>query len=92
MHSIRPSPRQLDVLRGEYSMDIRLLGIASSSRMLLSESGCDLAAWRDDFDSKVRHSPWQGRAGRGVDLCSRAPDASHAAQAAAGLVVTASAA
>jgi len=28
---------------------VRVLGIASSSRMLLSEEGIDLSSWRDDF-------------------------------------------
>ncbi|KAI3427052.1 hypothetical protein D9Q98_006993 [Chlorella vulgaris] len=43
---------QVDKLKEEYQMDIRVLGVASSSRMLLHNSGMDLAAWRDDFEGK----------------------------------------
>lgn len=40
---------QIDKLREEYHLDLRVLGIASSSKMLLSDSGVDLASWRDEF-------------------------------------------
>lgn len=30
--------------------DVRVLGIASSSRMLLSEAGIALGTWREAFD------------------------------------------
>jgi len=42
---------------------VRVLGIASSSRMLLSEEGIDLSKWRDDFSQcavgRSRASTWQ---------------------------------
>ncbi|MGH8219863.1 MAG: bifunctional aspartate kinase/homoserine dehydrogenase I [Steroidobacteraceae bacterium] len=37
-------------LRREFQLDLRVRGILSSSRMLLSESGVDLADWRHTFD------------------------------------------
>lgn len=40
------------MLRREFSIDIRILGIASSSRMLLAETGIDLNNWQEDFASK----------------------------------------
>ena len=36
-------------LKEELDIDVRVLGIASSSRMLLSEEGIDLSGWKDDF-------------------------------------------
>ncbi|MEW5316770.1 MAG: hypothetical protein WDW38_008120 [Sanguina aurantia] len=41
-------------LRSEFNIDIRVLGIASSSRMLLSESGVDLASWKEEFAEKAQ--------------------------------------
>ena len=43
-------------LREELDIDVRVLGIASSSRMLLSEEGVDLSAWRDDFSQCVTYA------------------------------------
>lgn len=40
-------------LRSEFNIDIRVLGIASSSKMLLSESGVDLSKWKQEFADKV---------------------------------------
>ena len=45
--TLTPTPRQ--ELKEELDIDVRVLGIASSSRMLLSEEGIDLSNWRDDF-------------------------------------------
>ncbi len=36
-------------LRGNFDIDVRILGIMSSSRMLLSESSIDLANWKQHF-------------------------------------------
>jgi aspartokinase/homoserine dehydrogenase 1 len=57
MHIIPPShhlphPLQAEQLRKEFNIDLRVLAIASSSRMLTSETGIDLATWRDDFSKK----------------------------------------
>ena len=37
-------------LRREFDLDIRIRGIASSKKMLLSEDGIDLSSWREQFD------------------------------------------
>ncbi len=39
-------------LRREFDLDIRIRGIATSKKMLLSESGIDLSAWREEFSKK----------------------------------------
>ena len=44
-------------LKEELDIDVRVLGIASSSRMLLSEEGIDLSKWRDDFSQCVSCLP-----------------------------------
>lgn len=36
-------------LRGQFELDIRVRGIANSTKMLLSEEGVDLSSWRDTF-------------------------------------------
>ncbi len=36
-------------LRDEFDIDVRVLGIMSSSRMLLSETALDLSTWREQF-------------------------------------------
>ena len=41
--------REQERLRGQFELDIRVRGIANSSRMLLSEEGIDLASWRETF-------------------------------------------
>ena len=37
-------------LRENMDTDVRVLGIASSSRMLLSDSGVSLDSWQESFD------------------------------------------
>ena len=44
----------MDKLREEYQLDLRVLGVASSKSMLLSESAMDLTHWRQDMADKVR--------------------------------------
>lgn len=44
---------QLEKLQNEYKLDIRVLGIASSSKMLLSDGPIDLASWKDEFAAKA---------------------------------------
>lgn len=39
-------------LRREFDLDIRIRGIATSKKMLLSESGVDLSRWREEFAEK----------------------------------------
>ena len=40
------------MLRKEFNIDMRVLAIASSSRMLLAETGINLENWREDFEAK----------------------------------------
>ena len=47
-------PPQVDKLRSEYQVDLRVLGVASSTQMLLNDQAMDLSAWRQDFADKVR--------------------------------------
>lgn len=44
---------QLEKLQNVYKLDIRVLGIASSSKMLLSDGPIDLGKWREEFSSKA---------------------------------------
>ena len=41
--------RESGRLRREFDLDIRVRGIATSSRMMLSEDGIDLSTWREKF-------------------------------------------
>lgn len=41
-------------LKEEFGIDLRVLGIASSQKMMLKETGIDLDTWKQDFDTKVR--------------------------------------
>ena len=45
-------------LRGNFDIDERILGIMSSSRMLLSESSIELANWKQQFQEYVMSWPW----------------------------------
>jgi hypothetical protein len=38
-------------LRSEFNIDIRVLGIADSKHMLISEGGVDLNHWREDWEA-----------------------------------------
>ena len=50
-----PTPfEQRELLRKEFKIDLRILGIASSKKMLLKESGIDLDDWKAEFEAKVR--------------------------------------
>jgi Homoserine dehydrogenase len=42
--------REAAHLKNETEIDIRIRGIASSRKMLLSESGFDLSSWREEFE------------------------------------------
>lgn len=46
----RVGPLVLQELRDEFDIDVRVLGIMSSSRMLLSDSALDLSSWRHQFE------------------------------------------
>ena len=48
-----PLLEQVEQLRQEYQVDVRVLGVASSRRMLLGEGALDLATWREEFEDKV---------------------------------------
>ena len=47
----------LQELRGNFDIDVRILGIMSSSRMLLSESSIELANWKQQFQEYVMSLP-----------------------------------
>jgi hypothetical protein len=53
-HPCQPSPPQAQKLRDEFNIDIRVLGIAGATNMVLSESGVDLANWRDELKSRAQ--------------------------------------
>ena len=40
----------------QFGIDLRVLGIASSKRMLMRETGIDLDNWRQEYDEKVRQA------------------------------------
>eukprot|EP00884_Botryococcus_braunii_P021858 jgi/Botrbrau1/8356/Bobra.0046s0017.1 len=42
--------QQMQELRDEFDIDVRLLGVATSSRMVLSDGGMDLASWRHELE------------------------------------------
>ncbi len=45
---------QAEKLHKEYQVDVRVLGVVDSKRMLLSNTPMDLANWQEDLESKVR--------------------------------------
>jgi aspartokinase/homoserine dehydrogenase 1 len=44
--------RERDRLRSEFNVDLRIRGIANSTKMLLNDQGIDLGGWRDSFDNQ----------------------------------------
>jgi len=44
---------QVEELRREFAIDIRVLGIASSKKMLMKETGVDLDYWKEQFESEA---------------------------------------
>lgn len=42
--------RESERLRAEFDLDIRIRGIATSKRMLLSDEGIDLSSWKESFE------------------------------------------
>lgn len=42
--------RESERLKREFDLDLRVRGIATSKKMLLSEDGIDLSSWREKFD------------------------------------------
>jgi len=44
---------QMTRLREKFKVDLRVRGILSSKRMLLSDSSIDLSRWREDFESRA---------------------------------------
>lgn len=42
--------RESERLKREFDLDIRVRGIATSTKMLLSEEGVDLSSWREKFE------------------------------------------
>ena len=59
---------QVEKLREEYHIDLRVLGIAGASGMLLHDTGLDLATWKEDYQGKVRarRAAASGAADRGA--------------------------
>lgn len=49
---------ELDRLKSQFSLDLRIRGIASSSRMLLSDRALDLHAWRSAFEKDAIPLDW----------------------------------
>ncbi|KAJ9533496.1 hypothetical protein QJQ45_026558 [Haematococcus lacustris] len=45
---------QVVTLRRDFGVDLRILGVASSSQMLLCETGVDLDTWRQEFASSAQ--------------------------------------
>ena len=43
---------QAETLRSEFDIDVRLLGVATSSRMVLSDTGLDPGRWRDALEAQ----------------------------------------
>ncbi|KAK9806380.1 hypothetical protein WJX72_012231 [[Myrmecia] bisecta] len=42
--------QQLQELKDEFDIDVRVLGIASSSHMMLSDTALNLGTWKEDFE------------------------------------------
>ena len=42
--------RESERLKAEFDLDIRIRGIATSKRMLLSDEGIDLSSWKESFE------------------------------------------
>jgi aspartokinase/homoserine dehydrogenase 1 len=45
---------QVDTLRREFGVDLRILGIATSKQMLLRETGVDLENWKQEFEQHAQ--------------------------------------
>jgi hypothetical protein len=50
---ILSAPASLQELRDEFDIDVRVLGIMSSKRMLLSDTALDLSTWKQQFSECV---------------------------------------
>lgn len=50
---------QRNVLREEYNIDLRVLGVASTARMVLSDTGIDLERWSEEMDSRGEEADMQ---------------------------------
>lgn len=49
-----PPPRpQVEELRTKHKIDVRVLGVAGQSGMLLSDTDINLESWQNDYKSKV---------------------------------------
>ena len=44
---------QCELLHEQFKIDIRVLGIASSKKMLLQEKGINLDTWKEELEAKV---------------------------------------
>ena len=42
--------RKMQELKEEFDIDVKVLGIAGSRKMLLSDAPMDLATWREQYD------------------------------------------
>lgn len=45
---------QAAILRDQFAIDLRVLAISSSKKMLLSEKGVNLENWKEDFDKDAK--------------------------------------
>ena len=79
------------MLREEYKVEMRVLGVASSTRMLLSSEPLDLATWKEDFEARVSVLGWGGvgwgggtRGRRGGTLRAHGPESAEPAAPPAG--------
>lgn len=50
---------QMDTLRGEHMIDIRVRGIIDSQRMLLDERSVDLSDWNRAFQASTEEADWE---------------------------------
>lgn len=56
----------METLRKDFAIDLRVLGIASSTQMLLRERGVDLNTWKEDFEAHSRPTDMEVRAAAGA--------------------------
>lgn len=50
---VKQLSEQRKQLKEEFGIDLRVLGIASSQKMMFKETGIDLDTWKQDFDTKA---------------------------------------
>ena len=48
---LRSIVRAMQELRDDFDIDVRVLGMASSKKMLLSDGAIDLSTWREQYET-----------------------------------------